>query len=320
MSNDTKTKPLKLVGLLKRDKERMDKRVEGFKEVRHDPTTAQAPGVFRPIARTMMTQEKRHVRWETETTFGKTTLKFKGHYLLDSFDLTTLLALIAIAGKGAKTVTVNHQPKTDVGKELRTSMLTDFEQLTLFEDGPRVPVAAVARFTKYELSKLLTGDTAGQKYDRVMQSLERLAATSVYVIKGDLEYYSNIVSGWVRNSDAMAIAVHPLLTEAMQSQGQGDAQYIRLTLDRVLLLKTQVGKLLYAMLSARVFEGKSQVFPLDTLVSFIYAHDPADEGTQKLRGQRRSVRDGMADLVELDGWTITEKGERFTVTRKGSLE
>jgi hypothetical protein len=316
--SDAKKKTPKLAGLLKKSQERMDKRVEGFKEVRHDPATAQAPGVFRPIARTMMTQEKRHVRWETETTFGNTTLKFKGHYLLDSFDLTTLLALIAIAGKGSKTVTVNHQPKTDVGKELRTSMLMDFEQLTLFEDGPQVPVAAVARFTKYELSKLLTGDTAGQKYDRVMQSLERLAATSVYVVKGDLEYYSNIVSGWVRNSDAMAIAVHPLLTEAMRSQG--DAQYIRLTLDRVLTLKTQVGKLLYAMLSARVFEGKSQVFTLDTLVSFIYAHDPATESTQKLRDQRRYVREGMADLAGLDGWVITKKGEGFTVARKGSLE
>lgn len=317
--SDEKKPPLKLPRRMKAAQGRMDKRVAEFNEVKHDPATAQAPGVFRPIARTMMTQEKRHVRWETETTFGDTTLKFKGHYLLDSFDLTTLWALMAMANKGVKTVTVGHKPNTKEGEELRTSMMTDVEQLTLFEDGPKVPVAAVARFTKYELSKILTGDTAGQKYDRVMQSLERLAATSVYVINGEFEYYSNIVSGWVRNSEAMAIAVHPVLTQAMRSEGDGDAQYVRLTLKRALTLKTQVGKLLYAMLSAKVYEGKSQAFSLNKLVGFIYAHDPAEEGTQKLRDQRRYVRDGLADLAQLGGWNITEDGERINVARKGSL-
>lgn len=310
-------RPPKLVGLLKAARAREDKRVAGYAEVKHDPATAQAPGVFRPISKMAMAHEKRHKRWETETTFGNTTLRFKGHYLLDSFDLTTLLALISIASKGAKTVTVNHEPSTPLGHELRTSLMKEAGQLTLFEDGPRVPVAAVAKFTKYELSKLLTGHADGDKYARVMQSLERLASTSVYVVNGEFEYYANIVSGWVRNSDAMAVAVHPLLTKAMQSNG--DAQYVRLTLDRVLTLKSQVAKLLYPMLSARVFEGRKQVFTMETLLGFIYAHDPATEGTQKLRDQRKTITTGMDDLAQLEGWAIELDGDRFTVSRKGSI-
>ncbi len=315
MSTETKKAP-KLADLLKKSKERMDKRVATFKEVKHDPTTAQAPGVFRPLPRTLMEHGKRHQRWETETTFGSTTLRFKGHYLLDSFDLTTLLALIAIATRSE--TTVDHAPATPLGKGLRTGLMTDFDkQLSLFEDGPQVPKAAVAKFTKYEITKLLTGDTGGGKYERVMQSLERLAATNVYVINGEWEYYANIVSGWMKNSEALAVAIHPLLTQAMRSQG--DAQYVRLTLDRVLTLKTQVGKLLYPLLSTRVFEGKSQVFPLNTLVSFIYSHDAAAGDGQKLRDQRKGIRDGLADLAQLDGWVITTKGDRITVARKGSL-
>lgn len=306
----------KLAGLLKAARERENKRVAGYAEVKHDPATAQAPGVFRPISKMAMAHEKRHKRWATETTFGNTTLHFKGHYLLDSFDLTTLLALISIAGKGTKTVTVNHEPSTPLGHELRTALMTDASQLTLFEDGPQVPVAAVAKFTKYELTMLLTGSDGGDQYDRVMQSLERLASTSVYVVNGEFEYYANIVSGWVRNSDAMAVAVHPLLTKAMQSNG--DTQYVRLTLDRVLSLKSQVAKLLYPMLSARVFNGQKQVFTMETLVGFIYAHDPATENTQKLRDQRKKITVGMDDLAQLEGWAITLDGDRFTVSRKGS--
>lgn len=314
--SDEKKKTPKLVGLLKASKERMDKRVDGFKEVKHDPTTSQAPGVFRPLSKNLMEQDKRHQRWETETTFGDTKLRFKGHYLLDSFDLTTLLALIAIATRSP--ANVDHAPKTPLGKELRTSLMTDFDkQLALFEDGPQVPRAAVAKFTKYEITKLLTGDTGGSKYERVTQSLERLAATNVYVIQDDFEYYANIVSGWTKTGDAWAVAIHPLLTQAMKSQG--DAQYVRMTLDRVLMLKTQVGKLLYPLLSTRVFEGKSQVFPFNTLVSFIYAHDPATDDAQKVRDQRKALREGLNDLAQLDGWTITTKGDRVTVARKGSL-
>lgn len=314
--SDEKKKTPKLAGLLKKSQERMDKRVEGFKELRHDPTTAQAPGVFRPLSKNLMEQDKRHTRWETETTFGSTTLRFKGHYLLDSFDLTTLLALIAIATRSE--TNVDHAPLTPLGKELRTGLMTNFDrQISLFEDGPQVPKAAVAKFTRYEITKLLTGDTGGAKYERVIQSLERLASTNVYVIQGDCEYYANIVSGWTKTAEAWAVAIHPLLTQAMKSQG--DAQYVRMTLDRVLTLKTQVGKLLYPMLSTRVFEGKSQVFPFNTLVSFIYAHDPAAGDGQKLRDQRKAIREGLADLAQLDGWTITAKGDRITVERKGSL-
>lgn len=312
----------RLKALQKRAQERMDKRVAELREselndVKHDPATAQAPGVFRPIAKAMATHEKRHKRWETETVFGNTTLRFKGHYLLDSFDLTTLLALIAIATRTK--ANVSHEPATDEGEALRSSLLKN-AQMPLFEDGPHVPKAAVAKFTKYEISKLLTDDTGGAQYARVMQSLERLSSTSVHVVKGEWEYYANIVSGWASNRDAMAVAIHPLLTEAMRSQGLGDAQYVRLTLDRILSLDGQAAKLLYPILSTRVFDGRSQVFALDTLVGYIYGHEPAEAGSQKLKDQRKKVKAGLVELGQLDGWTITQRRDRVEVARKGSLK
>lgn len=316
MTTPAKQAGATLKSLMKKADDAIKKRLEllGINEIKHHPATAQAPGVFRVLPKTMMSMDNRFKRWSTTTTFGNIELKFRGVYLLDSFDQTMLLALMAYANKTDEVV--SHETPTEVGKGLRVSLLTTTNgQASLFDDGPHIPVASVSKFSGYEITKWLTGGTSGKDYKRVMESLERLAATNVFVVREDYEMYSNVISGWGRSGDSFVVAVHPIMSEAIRGDGTGDGQYARMTLNRVLGLKTHAGKLLYPKLSTRVYEGQSQPFDLDTLVGWIFAHEPAEEGTLRLKKQREQVRTGMADIDHLEGWTIEQTYKGYRVDR-----
>lgn len=317
MTTPAKKAGATLKSLMKKAEATSDKKLAamGLNEVKHHPAAAQAPGVFRPLPKNMMGMEKRFKRWESVTKFGGTKLILKGVYVLDSFDLTVLFALIAFSIRTP--IKVDANPTTEEGKALRKDLIQDKDnQLQLFEDGPHIPVSSVAKFTRYEITKLVTGGTGGIEYQRVKDSLERLSWTRINVVTKELDYFTNIISGWSRMSDAWSVAIHPLLTQAIRGDGQGDQQYVKMALDRVLALKTQVGKLLYPILSTRVYEGHSQSFDLDTLVGWIYHHEPAEDGTLKLKKQRKQVQAGMDDIGQLADWTIEKTRKGYKVDRK----
>ena len=299
-------------------------RVASLKAIKQDRTLASASGVFRVLPKMTMTQ--RHVFWRQEATFGGKTLKLEGHWLLDSFDLRMLLALIAMMSNphaGHQAGTASHGT-TKVGyKELRAAITTKEEedgQMTLF-DSDEVPPAAVARFTKYEMAMLLCGRDDASAYTQIKASLRRLAGISLLVDTPEVEYFANFVSEYrvIKSTGQVIVALHPLVTAAMVSE----RDYVKMTLDRLMSLETHQGRILYPFLSARVFDGKAQKFRLDDLARHVYADRDDLDDAARMREYRRTLRPALEDIARLPGWKVARAdnaGTVFTISRKGSTD
>lgn len=309
-------------------------------EIRYDPQHALSnifrvlPKEYAPMPSVKNPRPPRMRYWEKETEHAGTTIKFKGLLLLDVFDLHVLLALVMLAM--VKRATVDGNTTTPIGRFLRNTMGNQTPDVPLNEDENRqqlldliehavdtsLPIASVATVSRYELTKLVTGDSSSQSYKRVKDSLQRLLHTTLDVKGADgSRYVSNMVSSVYTSADkkTISVAVNPVLTRSLRLD-TGE-RYIKLYFDTFSSLST-VGKLLYTYLSARTWDGKGHDYTTETLYELVF---PPIEGSPPVSRQTASKRvlsivKAIQELGDLDGWKVikgtSSRGkEKWTIQR-----
>lgn len=295
-------------------------------EIRYDPNHAVA-NIFRILPKEYAVmpdvENPRPPRlhyWEKISSLQGTTIRFRGLFLLDVFDLHVLLALVMLAMN--KNRAVNGSPTTDEGHFLRNSLGLDMPTAGLDEGDARqlvldilahtadtsLPIAAVTTCYKYELTKLVTGSRGIQSYKRVKDSLFRLMHTTLEVTNPDgSRYTSNMVSSMYEDKDkkTMSVAVNPVLTQSLRLDLGG--RYIQLYFDTFSSL-SQVGKLLYTYMSAKVWDHKPHEYMIETLVELMYPPLKGSAPVSRQAASKRvlSVLEALAELGRLGGWTVTE--------------
>lgn len=296
-------------------------------EIRYDPNHAIA-NIFRVLPKEYAVmpdvdnpQPPRLYYWEKTSALAGTTIKFKGLFLLDVFDLQVLLALVMLA-MTKKPQAVDRNPNTPTGEFLRNSLNLEKPTAGLDEGDARqlvldilahtadtsLPIASVTTCLRYELTKLVTGDRSAKSYKRVKDSLFRLMHTTLDVKGADgSRYTSNMVSSVYESSDkkTISVAVNPVLTRSLRLD-TGE-RYIKLYWDTFLKL-SPVGKLMYTYLSARVWGLHVQDYNTETLVELMYPPLKRKTPVSRQAASKRvlTVLEAIKDIGNLDGWAVKE--------------
>lgn len=310
-------------------------------EIRYDPNHAIA-NIFRVLPdnlKRMPTPKRQSPRlqmWESDATLDGVGITYTGLFLLDTFDLHVLLALVALAIQ--KPGVIESDVTSPEGKALRktlahksTNVFVDEGSsrqlmLDLLEDESHsaLPVVAGVRFTRYQLTTLVTGGDSTEKYQRIKESLFRLMHTTVAVTDSDgSRYSSNMVSSLYEGAGGrMALAVNPVLTRSLRLGT--NFRYIKLHLAAFATL-SPAGKLLYVYLGGRTWDAKPHEYTTATLVELVYPPSPLDKAKpptrQGLDRRIAAVQAAMKDLGQLENWTVTEKTsarglQKWSVARK----
>jgi hypothetical protein len=311
-------------------------------EIRYDPNHA-VSNIFRVLPDTLKRmptakrQSPRLQMWESDARENGVGIKYTGLFLLDTFDLHVLLALVAIAIQNP--IVVKAETASKEGKTLRKTLATKSANTLVEDEGSShqllldllddeshaaLPIAAVAKFTRYQLTSLVTGGDSKEKYQRVKESLFRLMHTTLAVTDTDgSRYTSNMVSAIHESAGGnVAVAVNPVLTRSLRLDTH--FRYIKLYLDAFATL-SPAGKLLYTYLSGRTWDAKPHEYTTATLVELVYPPSPLDTAkppSRKAMEHRvKTVQAAMQALGQLENWTVTEKTsarglQKWSVARK----
>lgn len=320
MPNNTPPTPLKTTALWAKRKARDDARLDN-NMVRVDRPHAVTQGLWNALA---TTESNKLERWTASAPVGMLgdTITFSGTDRLGSTELTVFMGIAGISVGFRAETKRKGVPNAAVADHTTTqpTRLSLRGKLGLVIDGPSIPPASVAYFTKYYLTKLVTGSDGGANWARVDKALDKLMATKVRFenADGSFQYDSNLISGRVVVGDEVAVALNPLVSGAILGTGR---QYIQMEFDQLTRLPEGSARIIYTFVSGNVFMGRVGTFNRDELVT--HAFGPAEVSKQTLYGRRKTVEDVMLNHIgKLEGWAITlnTRGQ-YTVDRtKGVLK
>ena len=257
---------------------------------RHAPSHCLAPGLFRSLKRGERKLAKLDVIYE----YGDgQRIEFSGPEPLGADDLRILQGLVAMSGPSA--LVLSSEPKTEAGQQLRLFMEPRWEAAELDAKIVKGSYRALSR----EVGYANAGDTK-----RIRDCIERLWKVSVIAHSSGKrkgfrllsEYASDDVGG------QLFVALNPMITEAVV----GDCKHIRINMEEVRALESDVARLLHQRLCGWIDPGKKRLVELDTLCGYAWPND-ASISTMKKRRQR-----AKKSLVELEniGWKIREYASR----------
>ncbi len=291
--NNTKTKGMK--GTIKPVKYNLT-------HIQVDPIYCLTPGLFRSLQR----GERKRSKLDITYVFGNgKKVEFSGSEPLGANDLRILQGLTAMAGVDG--LILNTEPKTAAGKELRKALDLKWDAINekaIMVKGSYRALAKEVGYANIDDTKL------------IRDCIERLWKVLVIVDDGNgkrmgFHLLSNYASDEVTGN--LCVALNPLLVSAIL----GNGQYVRINMDEVRALNSDVVRLLHQRLCAWINFGKSGRVEIDTLCSYVYPDITTNLSTIKKR--RQTVKKALVELISI-GWIVEEYSKnKFEVKRPKPL-
>jgi hypothetical protein len=260
--------------------------------------------LFRPLPRKGR-EEARKRRFEADVVHGGHKLKVLGLYVLGADDLSVLLAVLALAGLFGLKIDASDSDMAML--EIRDGLESRGDVVEATHMRVRTSLYAICREAGIEKN--------GNAYGRIQASLERMRGI----------YYNDYGPVTANSRRVMASSKQNLLTFRM-NEAEGEVvvvvnarfaavllgnHFVRVNLNESRSLG-EMARLLHLRLSVVVREGRSWCVGIDRLCETIYGSEANSQ--RELRDRRTEVREGLAELSKVPGWTISENRRRQIVT------
>lgn len=275
---------------------------------RVDPAHCLAPGLFRSLKRGERATSKLDITY----LFGDgCSVRFWGPEPLGADDLRVLQGLIAMAavsGEDGRSIALTSTTSSEAGCSLRSSL--DLQWLALQKDA----IVVMGSFTQLGHEIGLSdqnGKVGGSQVNSMKRCVERLWATSVILdCLGERQGF-RVLSQYVSNEFNLCVALNPKLADAIT----GHSQHIRINLNEVRQIESDVTRLIHARLCGWINAGKIGRVGIDTLCSYVWqSAEPVDAATLR-RQHHFKIRQALVELTKI-GWSVDEyvKG-KFQIKR-----
>ena len=246
--------------------------------------------------------------FEMETEHDGRKLSIIGPYTLGADDLSILLAVLSMSGISG--CGVGKRIRSDIAESQRVDIVDGLES-----EGEVVKAEHIRiRTTLYAICREAGIPKNGEAYERVKASLLRMRGV----------YYNDFGPVGANSKRFWASGKQNLLTlRGEEEPGEFvivinarfaavmlGAPYSRVDLDEARSLG-EMARLLHLRLSVIVKQGCKQEVGTDLLCERIYGSE-AKSGREGL-DRRKYVREGMAELDALPGWSVTEDRDKLKV-------
>lgn len=255
--------------------------------VRHDPAHCLAPGLFRSLKRGERKRGKLDVTYDYG---GGKRIEFKGPEPLGADDLRILPGLVAMAGPSGLVLSSN--PKTEGGQQLRLFLEPKWEAVKADALVVKGSYRALAREIGYQ--------EGGDQFRAIRECIERLWTVSIIAQNGQRRQGFRLLSDYASDEaeGRLYVALNPLIAQAVR----GGGQHVRINMDEVRALRSEVARLLHQRLCGWIDPSKSGKAAVDTLCGYVW---PAEASPATMRKRRQRIREALPELEAL-GWTVDE--------------
>jgi hypothetical protein len=155
-------------------------------------------------------------------------------------------------------------------------------------------------------------DEGGKSRQALKDSLLRIHNISLYVDQNGLfqplpcRFWSFKIA---ENTNRFSLAIHPLLAQTILG-----GQHTRLEMNEIRAIKGASTTILHLRLCGIINPGKTHDFTLDTLCEYIWPNKTEKTGT--IRKRHFQIKQTIAELSTLPGWTLTEYAKnRYRISR-----
>ena len=262
---------------------------------RHDRAHCLAPGLFRSLKKGQRKREKLDVVYE----YGNgQRIEFKGPEPLGADDLRILQGLVAMAGPSGLVLTP--EPRTKGGQQLRLFLDPQWDavdQDAMVVKGSYRALAKEIGYANIENSK------------QIRECIERLWLVSIIVQVESRRQGFRLLSGYACDEaeGKLYVALNPLIAKAVLG-----SQHVRIDMDEVRALGSDIARLIHQRLCAWINQGKSGRVALDNLCGYVW---PAEATPNAMRKRRLMARKALTELAGL-GWKITKYAhEKYEIWR-----
>ncbi|MBZ9574513.1 replication protein C, IncQ-type [Modicisalibacter sp. MOD 31.J] len=270
---------------------------------RYEPAHCLAPGLFRALKRGERKLKKLDVTYE----FGKDQqITFKGPEPLGADDLRLLQVLVAMTGPAGKAL----PPEPETEPEQRLRALLKVQGSSMHEDVTAVETSY--RQLAHEMGYTSWGGEQGKV---IKAGLIRLSTVTIIAESKSRWEAFHILSrlGGDEITGRITFAVNPMITRAVVGSGR----YVRIELEEVRRLKSDVARLIHNRLCGWINPGQDREVMLETLCSYAWPEQIAS--TDAIIKRKQRARKALKELQAL-GWAVDEieKG-KFRITRPAPL-
>lgn len=265
-----------------------------------DPATALA-SIFRPVPAKGMRERGLIIK----ASFDGFDLTFRGAEALDARDQSVLLACCAFAAMSG--LNINKKSRGKVGRllwenlSIQTEVEAELSTISTTEEILEMALeAATFDTTAYQLLSVMDSSKSASDYERLAECLERLASTTCIVKKNGFTCSMHLLSFAAAPNGTLSIAINPRFTAAFTGH------HIRTSIEERNSLKTDVSRLVHALLTARLREGSRFVYSIPLLSLSIWGGVAEKSATERQRWKQ--VRDALEHINKIDGWNIEIAG------------
>jgi hypothetical protein len=266
-------------------------------EIRHVMTD----GLFRPLKKVSTKREQLYIEHEslldvnaTANTKKKIIIKWVGAEALDIFDQSVFLALHKLLSN-----------QSALEKDRRQEDEKIYQGLSI--TGSPIHWSIVSRSMSFsEIAEVIGITDGGENLNRIYKSLHRMATVTCFFsefedsqkkIKNEIRF--NLLASYEIKKGALRVGLNPLLSAAIL--GHAYVKKCIIDMESQRQLKGDISKRLHVWLSAWASYDKSQRIGIDTLIPHIWGKEITDKAL--LKNIRRYVREALAMIDGLDGWT-----------------
>jgi hypothetical protein len=278
---------------------------------RVDPAHCLAPGLFRSLKRGERVTSKLDITY----LFGDgCSVRFWGPEPLGADDLRVLQGLIsmaAVSGEDGRGISLTQTTSSEVGCSLRSRL--DLQGLASQKDA----IVVMGSFTQLGHEIGLSdkhGKVGGSQINSMKNCVERLWATSVILdCHGERQGF-RVLSQYASNEFSLCVALNPKLFDAIT----GHSQHIRINLNEVRLLGSDVARLIHARLCGWINAGKSGKVGIDTLCAYVWQNGDTVDAAALKRQHHVKIRQALSELIGI-GWLVDEYAKgKFEIKRAKS--
>ncbi len=262
-----------------------------------DQANSLAPGLFRTGKRGELNGKGMRVTYQLNE---NTSVLFMG-VALGVPELRLLQAITALAAlKETKIIELN----TDDANDRQLVLLGDLT-------GIRPSTKSAMVCTTYNALMREAGYSSESKdvRDDMKRYLQNLAAVTC-VLQGEHTEKAADTRLLLYKVDDTTGEIEISLNTRLTSAIIGNSRFTIVDMDEARALKTDPARLLHNRLSAVVDVGKSRVFSLDTLMSYVWP-EPATGSTMRMR--RKAIREALNNISATPNWAIDPVDEKSQV-------
>jgi len=241
---------------------------------------------------------------DVQTKWGDALIQWRAPDQLGIDDQSVLLAVLEVAMAQVDEPTARIDGRHELWAKL------GHEQNVFVPELVRVVTSyrQLARLSGY------SDPDGGRAHKLVKASLKRLAETTVWVTKGSLCGASKMLGWDIGNDNEVLLALNWRLTQAMLRK----SSHASISNWERSCLGGKPAKALHALLSCQVNAGAARRLRLERLQRLVWGEEQEDSAARRQR--RLRLKEALADINRLPGWSLTLVGRDVVRVKRASPE